>query len=195
MKKKKLRQSLAFLMAATMALSVTGCGGSGSDDTKEKKETKSAEDTNWEGAKKAADLSGKVTYMHSGDDYEREMYANVFSTYQQYAPDVEVEQMYVPSDYDTKLQTLAVADDLPDLFWVGESGVKKYKDAGMLSELDSVIEEYPQLTEDIIDGVLEFGNIDGEQVAFPKDWTSYVMYLNLDMFEEAGVDLSLIHIF
>lgn len=38
MKKKKLRQSLAFLMAATMALSVTGCGGSGSDDTKEKKE-------------------------------------------------------------------------------------------------------------------------------------------------------------
>ena len=115
MKKKKLRQSLAFLMAATMALSVTGCGGSGSDDTKEKKETKSAEDTNWEGAKKAAYLSGKVTYMHSGDDYEREMYANVFSTYQQYAPDVEVEQMYVPSDYDTKLQTLAVADDLPDL--------------------------------------------------------------------------------
>ena len=189
MKKKKLRQSLAFLMAATMALSVTGCGGSGSDDTKDKKETKSAEDTNWEGAKKAADLSGKVTYMHSGDDYEREMYANVFSTYQQYAPDVEVEQMYVPSDYDTKLQTLAVADDLPDLFWVGESGVKKYKDAGMLSELDSVIEEYPQLTEDIIDGVLEFGNIDGEQVAFPKDWTSYVMYLNLDMFEEAGVDV------
>lgn len=104
MKKKKLRQSLAFLMAATMALSVTGCGGSGSDDTKEKKETKSAEDTNWEGAKKAADLSGKVTYMHSGDDYEREMYANVFSTYQQYAPDVEVEQMYVPSDYDTNFR-------------------------------------------------------------------------------------------
>lgn len=54
MKKKKLRQSLAFLMAATMALSVTGCGGSGSDDTKEKKETKSAEDTNWEGAKKGS---------------------------------------------------------------------------------------------------------------------------------------------
>lgn len=189
MKKKKVRQTLAFIMATTMALSAAGCGGSGEDKTEEKKPTKTAEDTNWEGAEKAADLSGKVTYMHSGDDYEREMYANVFSTYQQYAPNVEVEQMYVPSDYDTKLQTLAVADDLPDLFWVGESGVKKYKDAGMLSELDSVIEEYPQLTENIIDGVLEFGNIDGQQVAFPKDWTSYVMYLNLDMFEEAGVEV------
>ena len=109
------------------AVSATGCGGSGGDSKEEKKPTKTAEDTNWEGAEKAADLSGKVTYMHSGDDYEREMYANVFSTYEQYAPNVEVEQMYVPSDYDTKLQTLAVADDLPDLFWVGESGVKSIR--------------------------------------------------------------------
>ena len=189
MKKKTLKKTLAFLMTAAMALSVAGCGGSSEEDSGDQQPTKSAEDTNWEGAEKAAELSGNLTYMHSGDDYEREMYANVFSTYEQYAPNVSVEQMYVPSDYDTKLQTLAAADDLPDLFWVGEAGVKRYKDAGMLSELDSVIEEYPQLTEDIIDGVLEFGNIDGQQAAFPKDWTSYVMYLNLDMFEEAGVDV------
>jgi len=55
--------------------------------------------------------------------------------------------------------------------------------------MNDILEEYPQLTEDIIDGVLEFGNIDGKQVAFPKDWTSYVMYLNLDLFKEAGVDV------
>ena len=53
--------------------------------------------TDWEGAEIAAGLSGKVTYMHSGDDYEREMYANVFKKYMEYAPGVEVEQMYVPS--------------------------------------------------------------------------------------------------
>ena len=154
-----------------------------------KKPTASAEDTNWEGAKKAAELSGKVTYMHSGDDYEREMYANVFKSYQAYAPNVEVEQMYVPSDYATKLQTLAAADNLPDLFWTGESSVKTYNDAGMLANMNDILKEYPQLTEDIIDGVMEFGNIDGNQVAFPKDWTSYVMYLNLDMFKEAGVEV------
>lgn len=190
MKKKSVKATLAFLMTATMAVSLVGCGGgSGEEEAEEQKTTKTAEDTNWEGAEKAAELSGDLTYMHSGDDYEREMYANVFSTYEQYATNVKVEQMYVPSDYDTKLQTLAAGDDLPDLFWVGESGIRRYNDSGMLSELDSVIEEYPDLTADIIDGVLDFGNIDGTQVAFPKDWTSYVMYLNLDMFEEAGVDV------
>ena len=59
----------------------------------------------------------------------------------------------------------------------------------MLADMNDILDEYPQLTEDIIDGVLEFGNIDGKQVAFPKDWTSYVMYLNLDLFKEAGVDV------
>ena len=191
--KKKLRGTVVLLTTAALAAStLAGCGGSGkSDDTKsaDKKPTASAEDTNWEGAKKAADLSGKVTYMHSGDDYEREMYANVFKNYQAYAPNVEVEQMYVPSDYSTKLQTLAAAGNLPDLFWTGEAGVKSYYEAGMLADMNDILEEYPQLTEDIIDGVLEFGNIDGKQVAFPKDWTSYVMYLNLDLFKEAGVDV------
>ncbi|MDE6939243.1 MAG: extracellular solute-binding protein, partial [Lachnospiraceae bacterium] len=74
-------------------------------------------------------------------------------------------------------------------FWTSEAGVKAYYEAGMLSNMNDVLEEYPQLTEDIIDGVMEFGNIEGNQVAFPKDWTSYVMYLNLDLFEEAGVEV------
>ena len=102
--------------------------------------------------------------MHSGDDYEREMYANVFSSYQKYAPGVEIEQMYVPSDYYTKLQTLATADSLPDLFWVAESSARMYYDAGLLANMDDYMKQYPQLTEDIIDGVLEFGQFDGSQM-------------------------------
>ena len=79
--------------------------------------------------------------MHSGDDYEREMYANVFKNYQAYAPNVEVEQMYVPSDYSTKLQTLAAAGNLPDLFWTGEAGVKSYYEAGMLADMNDILDE------------------------------------------------------
>lgn len=191
MKKKNLKKTLALLMTASLAAaSFAGCKGAEKNEkSADKKPTASAKDTNWEGASKAATLSGKITYMHSGDDYEREMYANLFKAYQEYAPNVEIEQMYVPSDYATKLQTLAAADNLPDIFWTGESGVKAYYEAGMLANMNDIIEEYPQLTEDIVDGVLDFGNIDGNQVAFPKDWTSYVMYLNLDMFKEAGVEV------
>ena len=153
--KKTLKKTLALALTLTMSVALAGCGGKKEEEkTQESTPTASAEDTNWEGASKAAELSGKVTYMHSGDDYEREMYANVFKSYQAYAPNVEVEQMYVPSDYATKLQTLAAAGTLPDLFWTSEAGVKAYYEAGMLSDMNGVLEEYPQLTEDIIDGVL-----------------------------------------
>ena len=203
MKKKKVMAMLA--VAAMMTVALTGCGGGGATTTAAAGDTTSAgdttaagdtaaadetaaTDTDWEGASVASGLSGKVTYMHSGDDYEREMYANVFSSYQKYAPGVEIEQMYVPSDYYTKLQTLATADSLPDLFWVAESSARMYYDAGLLANMDDYLKQYPQLTEDIIDGVLEFGQFDGSQYAFPKDWTSYVMYINKDMFKEAGVE-------
>ncbi len=187
--KKNLKKTLALVMAATLvAASFAACGSKEKEEGGDKP-TVSKENTNWEGAEKAAELEGKLTYMHSGDDYEREMYANVFKSYMEYAPNVEVEQMYVPSDYDTKLKTLAAAGNLPDLFWSGEAGIRAYNEAGMLSDLTGYLEEYPQLTEGILDGVLDFGNFDGKQVAFPKDWTSYVMYLNLDMFKEAGVEV------
>lgn len=202
MEKKNRKMLTVFLTTALAVSSLAGCGSSGGEKTAAAGTTAapgtaavsgtaggSAENTSWEGASKAAELSGKVTYMHSGDDYEREMYANVFKSYQKYAPNVEIEQMYVPSDYSTKLKTLATADNLPDLFWASESTVKDYNDAGMLANMNDMLAEYPQLTEDIIDGVLDFGNIDGNQVAFPKDWTSYVMYINRDLFAEAGVEV------
>ncbi len=173
--KKNLKKAMAFMMAVAMTAGLALAADVKADD--------------WEGAEKAATLSGDIQYMHSGDDYEREMYAGVFESYMKYAPEVHVEQMYVPSDYATKLQTLASANSLPDLFWMGESGIKQYYDAGMLYDMTPYLEEYPDLTEDIVDGVLEYGNFDGKQVAFPKDWTSYVMYLNTDMFAEAGVDV------
>ena len=47
----------------------------------------------WEGAEKAATMEGEIQYMHSGDDYEREMYAGVFESYMQLAPNVKVEQI------------------------------------------------------------------------------------------------------
>lgn len=210
MKKKRMSRLLALAAALIMVLGVlSACGGGGGDKDSSAPSSTGTDNagndsagnstagddsagtpvnTDWEGAEIAAGLSGKVTYMHSGDDYEREMYANVFKKYMEYAPGVEVEQMYVPSDYSTKVQTLAAADNLPDLFWVSEAGVRQYADAGLLADQSDYLKQYPQLTEDIIDGVLDFGNIDGKQYAFPKDWTSYVMYLNLDLFKEAGIE-------
>lgn len=92
-----MKKQLIFgLMAGTMALSLTACGGGSSETTAAaSNDTQAAADStaaatdnteaatdstaaaaasDWEGAEIAATLSGNVTYMHGGDDYERELY-------------------------------------------------------------------------------------------------------------------------
>jgi multiple sugar transport system substrate-binding protein len=145
----------------------------------------------WEGEAASQGLSGKITFMHWGDDYERQMYADTIAAYMKKVPGVQVEQIYVPgmSDYFVKLQTLAASNTLPDVFWVNEARFAEYANAGMLKDLTDVVTKYPNLTSDMIEGLKDYGMKDGVTYAIPKDWTSYVMYLNTDRFKELGVDL------
>ncbi len=149
----------------------------------------STETQAWEGADKAKGLSGKLTYMHFGDDYERQMYENLFKAYKEKVPGVEIEQQYVPDDYYTKLQTLAASNTLPDIFWVAETRTKEFADAGLLSDVTDYLKDYPAITSDMIENVLDYGTVDGKVYAIPKDWTGYVMYLNTDLFDKAGVEV------
>lgn len=145
----------------------------------------------WEGEAASQGLTGKISFMHWGDDYERQMYADVIAAYKQKVPGVEIEQVYVPgmSDYFVKLQTLAASNTLPDVFWVNEARFAEYANAGMLADLTGVTAKYPNLTGDMIDGMKDYGMKDGVCYAIPKDWTSYVMYINTDLFRERGVEL------
>ena len=204
-----MKKQLIFgLMAGTMALSLTACGGGNSettaaasndtqataDSTAAAADSTAATDSaaaasDWEGAEIAATLSGNVTYMHGGDDYERELYRGIFDDYEALAPGVKIEQLYVPSDYYTKLQTLAAGDSLPDIFTVGEGSLGLYASTGYLAPIDDYLKQYPALTADLADGLIDFGNYEGVQYGMIGGYTGYVMYLNKDLFKEAGVDL------
>lgn len=205
-----MKKQLIFgLMAGTMALSLTACGGGNSETTAAaSNDTQATADStaasadstaaaadsaaaasDWEGAEIAATLSGNVTYMHGGDDYERELYRGIFDDYEALAPGVKIEQLYVPSDYYTKLQTLAAGDSLPDIFTVGEGSLGLYASTGYLAPIDDYLKQYPALTADLADGLIDFGNYEGVQYGMIGGYTGYVMYLNKDLFKEAGVDL------
>ncbi|NLW23094.1 MAG: sugar ABC transporter substrate-binding protein [Tissierellia bacterium] len=189
-----------FLVLIIMLSLISGCGGSKSEDTQEpsestKEETSTEEasekpaDLKWDGYELSKGLEGKITFMHWGDDYERQMYADLIEAYEELVPGVEVEQMYTPGDYYTKLQTLAASGTLPDVFWLNEARVKEFSDAGLVADLTDVLEKYPAIAEGMFDGALEYGQADGIQYAIPKDFTSYVMYINVDLFEEAGIPI------
>ena len=186
------KKKCILALGLTMALLATACSSGGPVASTGPSPSSAAGSTDeaWEGLAAAKDLSGTITYMHFGDDYERQMYAEMFENYMKKVPNVKIEQMFVPGDdYYTKLQTLGASKTLPDIFYVAETRVTEFAQAGLLSDLTPYYEKYPKLTEDLVEGVLKYGEFDGKPYGHLKDWTSYVMYLNKDLFAEAGVEL------
>jgi multiple sugar transport system substrate-binding protein len=120
--------------------------------------------------------------MHWGDDYERQMYENVINRYMELVPGVTVEQLYVPGDYYTKLQTLAASNQMPDLYWVAEGRTAEYASTGYMMDLAPVLADYPAILEGYAEGALVYGQYNGVQYALPKDFTGYCMFINEDMF-------------
>lgn len=188
-----MKKLVGMFLVIVMLLSLaTACGDSPSEVTNSSNTPAVGEkpdDLNWDGYQASKGLSGKITYMYWGDDYERQLYTDLIAAYEKLVPGVKIEQMYTPGDYYTKLQNLGAAKTVPDIFWLSEARVKELANAGLMADLKDVLEKYPSISEGMFDGALSYGQLDGTQYCIPKDYTSYVMYINKELFEEAGVEI------
>lgn len=183
--------SIFLVLAITLSLT-TACSKSVPENSKAPETPAAAEkpaDLKWDGYEQSKGLSGKISFMHFGDDYERQMYADLIAAYEKLVPGVKIEQVYTPGDYYTKLQTLAASKTLPDIFWLSEGRVKEFADAGLMADLTDVLKQYPSITDGMFEGAIDYGKANGIQYCIPKDYTSYVMYINVDMFKEAGIPI------
>ena len=179
---------LAMVLSLTTACSQEDPQPSGENDNPPVAGEK-PEDLKWDGYEDSIGLEGTITYMHWGDDYERQMYADLIAAYEELVPGVTIEQAFTPGDYYTKLQTQAGSDTLPDIFWINEARVKEFADAGLMTDISDILQEYPAITDGMFEGAMDYGKADGVQYCVPKDYTSYVMYINIEMFEEAGIEV------
>lgn len=105
-------------------------------------------------------------------------------------PDVEVTYEFVGwGDYWTSLATKAAGGNLPDVIQQDYARFFQFQQDGLLVPLDSYVEagliDLSNVPEDAIAG----GMIDGELYALSLGTNSQSFVLDLDVFEEAGVDL------
>ena len=100
----------------------------------------------------------------------------------------------------TKLQTMLVAGEPPDVFYVGAERLANFAELGLLAELDEFVaaetSEAPDTALDLADffpATVDAFRYDGARVGggslygIPKDFTTVGFYLNLDLFKKAGI--------
>ncbi len=121
----------------------------------------------------------------SFEDTERQM-ADICAA--ELGINVEMEVIGTP-DYWTRLNAMAAADDLPDVFTMSSGFVAQWYMDGLLLNLQDYIERdiMPE-AEDYFTGQLEVATFEGDAYAFPFAFVETVLFYNQDAFDAAGLE-------
>ncbi len=173
------RKVLMTLFLVSVLALTAGCGGGskkakkGSDNSLRLRET--------------GDVT--LTYMMWGTPEEKTAVFEMLQAFQKENPKIGLRVVHVDSlNYPDKLQAMMAGGTPPDVFYVHSMRFYNYASKGLLHPLNEFIDAetnfnlgdfYPKLLQ-----AFKFG---GDLYGIPKDWTTYVLYYNMNLFDKAGL--------
>ncbi|NLO85148.1 MAG: sugar ABC transporter substrate-binding protein [Clostridiales bacterium] len=133
----------------------------------------------------AEDGAVHITYSYWGTPDEAASTQAVLDTYNASQNKIFVELLCIPNEqYTTKLQAMAVANEMPDCGIMNENGVLAFANAGLLADVSDMYEGKDSQPLDCV----TFKNEGVTPVAFSGCNEILMMFYNKDMFDAAGVD-------
>lgn len=168
------RAGSALAVATGVSLVLASCGG-GSAAAPE------------EYAAPASDLEATITYA-LWDQNQVPAIEESIAGFNKLYPNITVELSVTPySEYWTKLQTQASSDTLPDVFWMNGPNVQLYALNDMLAPITGAVDagdidpaNYPQ-------SLVDLYTVDQVAYGVPKDLDTIGVWVNTDLFAQAGV--------
>jgi len=160
------RRTLLGAGGATAAALLAGCGGPGGG---------------------GGGGSKSMTFLNDSDIKDNP-FGKAVEAFQQ-ASGISVEVQPVPSDYDTKFRTV-LSGKPPDLVKINDDYVRGISATGALLDLAPLIERDKVDTSHFPKDLFEFPRqADGKHTAWVIAHSPRLIYYNVDLFKEAGVDL------
>lgn len=111
---------------------------------------------------------------------------------------ISVELMFVPVSgshwpgFLSKIQTMIAGGDTPDLIRIAVEGFELFRQNGLLEPMTEYIEKYPEWAAKVSDNHEKLSApyvVDGEYYGFGFDWNTVLTFVNLNVLEEAGLQM------
>jgi multiple sugar transport system substrate-binding protein len=137
------------------------------------------------------DRPTRITVMVAGDPEEIEAYRAVVDAFDasQRQIDAELLPFAERDDLIARLSTSIAGGQPPDLFLMNYRYYGQFAARGALQPVDPYLRDSEAFeAADFFDTAMTPFRWDGEQVCLPQNVSSLVVYYNLDLFEEAGLD-------
>lgn len=132
-----------------------------------------------------------------GHEHENQIIQQMADAFEELHPDVRVQPISVAhSNYLPKLKTMIAAGEPPDLFYLPYDLVPEFASLGLVLPMTEPLEQmggdwgqdiYPVLIQGFRFDPETQARGEGELWGVPKDFSPLAMYVNVDLFEQAGV--------
>jgi ABC-type glycerol-3-phosphate transport system substrate-binding protein len=176
------RRTVLLGMASTVALTLAGCGASGSGSSAP--ESESALPT------KLTEPTKPVTINYAGAAYSSADIQPVIAAFEKQHPNIKVNYEADPFENFNSIISaqLTGKDKAIDVFDVDMPRTDAYANRGWLTDLSAV---FPQSKSEIDPSSLAAGTVNGQLVALPYQTSTNFMYYNKTLLKAAGIPFPL----
>lgn len=187
------RKMTAGLVIGCLMMGCLG-GCKGGNPPKGHSEPVKAETDSGHGNGQGTDGDVTITLWHRWSSLTEEALMNLIAEFEEANPDIHVEVTAKSGEYFTLLQSMiadaAAGNDLPDVF-VGGYNLLNYIATELkpvkIQELAPSQSDMDKLYSYFEPGMLELAQYGGEQVGLPFAVSIMPMYINMDLFRQAGL--------
>ena len=128
----------------------------------------------------------EIEFSFWGDPRLVDTFQKDIADFAKTAPNVQVKTIHMPADYYTKLETLIVGGTPPDISMMAYTSVPEFGAKGALRDLDAQIKKSANV-DDLYPSVREAMKYKGLYYGLPRDVTTFALFYNQQLFDEAGV--------
>ncbi|MBE9915756.1 extracellular solute-binding protein [Paenibacillus donghaensis] len=183
----KMSKWLSLVMAGTLALSLTACGG-GSKTDEGSSSNASGTSGNTDSAK---EKNITITFQNiypDPTDPKNKLMNKLVKQYETDHPNIKIELDSLNTDQQKlKLKTQAASKEIPDITVVNPAAqMQPFVEAKLLAPLNDMLDQ-DGLKDTFQDGLLDWYSFDGNTYALPDGNNIAVVYYNKELFDQAGV--------
>lgn len=188
---KKAKFLLCFITILCIAFSsvLTGCG---ENKTSKGTTNSNSETENSSNDKHTSDQSNEpvtIKYAFWGSPVEKKVVEGICKQFEEKNPGIKVEALHIPSDYESKMNTMIAANNAPDMAYLQSAQAYQLAEAGKLFNVYEMLGKDPEFKlEDYVPQAF-YEWAPGKAIGRRIGIAAYALYYSVDAVKEAGVTL------
>ncbi len=135
-------------------------------------------------------LTGEISFSTWGSAEEKKVNEEIIALFEQKHPGTKVNLEYIPDEYTTKIDTMFLGKNAPDVIYGHPKYFTNWASKGLLMDLTDKFNADPELLDDskFSTGLYDSFKYKGKNIATVNGADTLVVFYNKDMFDAAGLD-------